>query len=225
MKSVIIFVSFFLLSGCATIDVWKNDTYEEHISHFLTTQDGNTLIVIGDRYHYLFPEAKQLNEIMQSKNSGFLRAEFGNKFVVSKDNDIRGTFRILCDCKKPSKDLVNWLLNSGFKKVPVENKCSSNIVSYVRERTISGKRYSASNESFDTTKKLNGTYVVYIEEEHGPLGTVARIAKTPISVAVDGFYAFGTIAIAVGLWPITTYNIVSSYINEETIANDCKKHP
>ena len=217
MKSIIIGLSIFILSSCATIGLWQNDKYAESISHFLTTKDGRKLIIIGDKYHYVFSGTEQLNVILQSKYSKLLKAEFHKNFMVNNNNKISGEYRIICNYKNPSDDLNNWLIDNGFKKTLVTNKCSENNIIYSKESEIFGERFSTKNQSFDRGKKLNEKYLIFVEEERSALGTVSRIAQTPIAITIDGAMIYGVALLA----PALPLLIVGSIIDKESFADEC----
>ncbi len=221
MKSIIIIIFIFLLSSCSTVDLWGNNTYSEKINNFFATSDGNKLIIIGDKYHYIFTNQYKLNDILNSKHSSMLRAEFADTFSVDIDNNIKGSYKIVCDCENVTKEEVEWLLKHKFKKTLVKSECSKNKAIYSRSNKIIGKRFSGNNQSFEKTRNLNNEHVIYIEEDYNRGDIVLKIAQTPITVAIDGTLALGAAATAITLWPFTTYNIISSLTEENKATNTC----
>jgi len=118
VKVVVILLTLTLV-GCATSKMWENQyyetsTYQETLHQFLITEDNKHLILIGEKFHYIFNEANTLNTLLLSENRHLLSADLDNRNFFSRDNKVRAFFNIKCDgnkCYKTTNRLVNrkWL--------------------------------------------------------------------------------------------------------------------
>ena len=118
MKYIMFFLSLFLLSGCAeTSRLWQKPRYHENISHFLATKDGEKLIFIGEKYHYIFNGTDDLNKLLKWKHRELLKANFDSNFFVSRTNKITGKYKITCSCDNATEDQLQWLKKNEFIKI------------------------------------------------------------------------------------------------------------
>jgi hypothetical protein len=188
------------MAGCttATTDVWKKPTYNETISQFLITANGEKLIFIGEKYHYIFANQDSLNNILQWPDRKLLKAAFFNNFSVDAKNKIIGRFAIVCFCHDASKKQIQWLENNEFHRFNKNNLTSTDDKgTYIKEIKIAGDRYLSNNLSLDKYDKLNNEYQIQVETDYTFLDTAGRVALTPIAVAEDGLATFMLIPIVV----------------------------
>ncbi|MFB9244385.1 hypothetical protein IV454_02570 [Massilia antarctica] len=68
-------------------------SYDEKIMNILLSPSTGKLIVLGERYHYLFDDAAGLEKIMGASFKKELAGSFG-KFTVDRDDIIVGSYRI-----------------------------------------------------------------------------------------------------------------------------------
>lgn len=223
MKKTILILSIFVLSSCATHLAWKNKSYQEKISHFLTTNGVEKLVIIGDKYHYIFSNANKLNTILQWEHRKLLKANFDEHFLVTTNNKISGKYKIICDCENTSKAQKAWLNDNGFKRTLEKNKqCTNKKMLYVKEIEVHGDRYLSKNKKFSENNKLNSIYKIIVEEEASTLDNIVNVAETPIAVAADGIFIISAAGIAVALFPITIHNFMQADGNIGNANQACK---
>ncbi|MHC4182809.1 MAG: hypothetical protein ACYSR0_05620, partial [Planctomycetota bacterium] len=72
------------LVGCTTTTtgIWEKPTYTDNINRFLTTVNGENIIFIGAKYHYIFENNKSLRNILSWKYRELLAAQLEDSFVV-----------------------------------------------------------------------------------------------------------------------------------------------
>lgn len=83
-------LAFFVLSSCEyTKSVWQ-DTYQEKVNEFLISYDDSSIVFVGEKYHYSFPnnfnKLKQLFELERNRviliNSEKTKIEVHNSNIV-----------------------------------------------------------------------------------------------------------------------------------------------
>ena len=164
-----------LLTSCATkyADI---PSYRETISSFLITKKSNKLVIIGEKYHYIFNIDTKLKKLLLSKNRKKLSTAF-NSFQVDSNNTITGNYNIFISSDKvDSKSHAKWLNDVGFKK-------DANQKNHFLVGSIRGKRYVA--KKIPAQYKFNKRYKIYVQEETRTIGkfkSVADVLLSPIRV-------------------------------------------
>lgn len=181
--------SLFLMSCTSTTEsMWKNSYYKEKIGNFLISEDGMTLAIIGEKYHYIISLDKDIKNILISTERKFLKPSFYS-FKVDKENNVSGSYTLYYSSKNNNDE--KWLKNNEFK-----NKASRNNKkhTYTFSGTVNGKRYST-NKDINKIFNFNKSYYLNIEESSSLFGDVGKILATPITVAVDGVKAVSGIVL------------------------------
>ena len=179
--------------GCTTTttSVWKKPTYEETIKQFLITSDGEKLVFIGKKYHYIFSSQDSLKNILQWQDRKILKANFYDKFSVDANNKITGRYAISCECNDATKLQIQWLEDNGFHRLIRKQPSPSDETNiYVKESQITGYRYLANNLKLDKYAILNNAYKITVETDYTIADKAVRVAETPIAVAEDGVATF-----------------------------------
>lgn len=170
-----------------TTSLWEHPTYAETISQFLTTEDTRQLVFIGEDYHYIFPDASSLFEILNWPDRGVLRAHFSKPFHVDSQNIVTGSYVIRCECWGISADKITWLEQRGFKRFAG----ADDAVLLQKVGDIVGKRYASGGVQLPDTSEFITSYEIRIETDFSNAGVVGRAAFTPIAVAEDGVATIG----------------------------------
>jgi len=160
-----------------TESMWDKSYYKENIGSFLISEDGMTLAIIGEKYHYIINLDKDLTNILTSTKRKFIRPSLYS-FKVDKDNNVYGGYTLYFS----SNDDEKWLKNNGFK-----NNVNRNYKKYryTFSGTVNGKRYST-NKDINKSFNFNKAYYINIEESSSLFGNIVKILATPITVSVDG---------------------------------------
>lgn len=212
LKKIFAFILIItLLSACSTKMLWENSKYRDTITKFLITSDSEKLIVLGKRYHYIFPIDKNLKNILESQERKLLTPLFKD-LIVDENNDIRGNYSLVYNATDKLDINSKWLLANGFK---IKKIADSIKTSYIYNGKLSGTRYLPTEKvSFNHT--FNKNYEIVVEIEPSNLDIAGRILATPITVAEDGalIYAMGVLIVTVA--PL-------GFILQKAIPEDVKK--
>lgn len=183
MKKVIsavvnMFVVISLLTSCgATKSLWREPKPSDEIRQFLMTEGGDNVIIIGQKYHYIFAVDQNLKNILNWKYRNNLRPKFWN-FAAKNDSTITGHYSLSIPMSQlPSEE--SWLKNNGFKLNP------HNKMEWIYTGRVEGNRYLA-DKQISLPHEFTKPYKINISEELSGLQKVPRIAATPITVTVDG---------------------------------------
>jgi hypothetical protein len=168
-------------TGCFTPKLYEQHKYDETSTSFYVTEDGSKVVVLGDKYHYIFDEVSpSLKNILLSplELRQVVIADLSN-FYVRRDNVVTGDYTISLS-SRASEEQRKSALDAGF--VSPGPTLSGQ---------LKGLRYST--EGFAATaqtQKFSQPYVVSIEEEGS---MVAKILLTPIAVTADGVLILGVL--------------------------------
>ena len=194
-----------LLAGCSDFGpvtkAWMEDSkYDETLSTFLITADRKQLVVLGNKYHYIFEMPPGLATVLNAPYRPKIDTAFDD-FEAHSDT-ITGQYTMrLDDSDAPTgSDVRERALADGFKKdgayLALEGK-------------ISGKRYLPNDVTPSSVPQaFNHPYHVKVTEKLGAVGKGAKLALSPITMAADG--ALGLLGFALFPIALTTFIIVAS---------------
>lgn len=173
-------------TGCFTERYYLADRashfYQEDINSFLITDDGTKLVVLGNKYHYIFELSQGLEQILTGSLKQSVSAKF-TVFYVTRDNKISGNC-ILSLSDTAVDELKKTAINLGFTYNGKPNLSLS--------RDIQGTRYSAEGfPEVDKRYRFNDKYIISIREEQSAAELASNIVITPILVTADGLLFLG----------------------------------
>jgi hypothetical protein len=168
------------LASCATSIVWKNKNYAENFKHFLTTKDGKKVVILGEKYHYIFDdESGFLIKLLSWDNR--LKLEIADyKLKVINFNKITGSITINT---KP-----NVVLNEQEISYLRELDFIQDGNFFKKDIDLFGTRYSPkTGVNYNIKGSFSKDYSVRIEIDDFA-DTAKKIAVTPITIVADGIY-------------------------------------
>jgi hypothetical protein len=175
--SSIVFVS---TAGCLTPKFnesrFVTGKYLDTVISFLITEDGSKLVVLGEKYHYIFDVSPSLKNVLLGPIRSELRAYF-EIFHVTLDNKISGDYslELLNDATDEQK---NAAVDAGFTPGELALTLSGH---------LEGIRYSAEGfPPIGQAYKFNQQYIVEIQEEQSAANKAGKILATPIVILADG---------------------------------------
>lgn len=121
--------------GCASKPpLQRQFTYQERILNILAAPDRSQLVIVGNRYQYLFDDKHSIGHATTATFGADLRGSFGT-FTVYPDNRISGTYRVRTQhaLAGPQRDEAQHL---GFVELP--DGC------YELSSDLSGTRFTTS---------------------------------------------------------------------------------
>ena len=181
-----------ILSSCTT-KVWRDKSYTETFQNFLVSNDGSQLVIVGNKFHYIFPVEEELKSILFSDQREGIHPKFSS-YKLYNNNGIKGKYKFLYSMKnKPAEDIV-WLKKNGFKYL---NNPNHKYDVYIYEGLLDGTRYAA-KESIGDEHKLSNLYSVSVVESASSSKNIGKILATPVTVAADGALTIGTIGLLTG---------------------------
>lgn len=177
------------LTACMTEQLYRteNRNYAEKVSSVLVTPDGRTLVALGQRYHYIFEAPPVLVGSLRAPVHAHVRGSLRGFSVGDDGGSISGNYELSVapDVPAPVREAA---LAMGYK-------ADANSVLTASGR-LSGKRYDATGFDAAAAKvPLNQTYELVIHEQVPAVGTVGRVALTPLAIAADGAILIGPVAL------------------------------
>ncbi|KER71938.1 MULTISPECIES: hypothetical protein [Burkholderia] len=194
-----------MLAGCADFGpatkAWMKDSeYDETLSTFLITADGKQLVVLGQKYHYIFEMPPGLATVLTAPYRPKIHTAF-NDFETHGDAITgRYTMRLDYPDAPTGSDVRERALADGFKK---------DHGYLTSEGTISGKRYLPNDVTPSSVPQaFNRPYHVTVTDKLTAVGHGAKLALSPIAMAADG--ALGLLGLALFPIALTTFIIMAS---------------
>jgi len=181
MKTLTFLLFSLLLTSCTstTKSLWENPAYNEKISSFLITENGEKLAIIGKKYHYIFSLENNLKDILISKKRDQLKPVFYS-FKADKNNNISGKYTLNYTNKNP--DEIAEIKILGFtNRVYGDRKTST----YIFSGALNGQRYTP-DKNINANYEFNRSYTIKVEEPSTLTGNTVKALVTPVAVATDG---------------------------------------
>ncbi len=226
-QSLIIIFSLLFNSGCITAEMWKKkEYYDDTIKQYLISEDGNKVVFLGKKYHYIFDDNSGIIKQLLNWNKRQKLVMNIYDFEAISENDVKLSAWISSSFQKElstknlenlSKDEMDFLVKLGFtdKKLRNEYTLGKTLnLSGIRYLPKSGVDYKVGNSS------LNKEYKVRVTIGHdSTLNKSRKIALTPVTVAGDSI----TIVVGAGVLVVTLAIAIPIFIVLNTAA-DIKKH-
>lgn len=166
-----------LLSGCVTQALLSDPSYSEMVSSILFSADGKSIVILGEKHHYILESHDIIKASIGSDIHSALEASF-NDFTVDAANHITGSLTLTIN-KTASDAIKQSAIGLGYTL----RKDGS--VQYYS--TISGMRYSANGIApVLERQKLNKPYEISITEPQGEFEHAAKLLVSPVTIALDG---------------------------------------
>ena len=168
-------LAFLSTAGCFTPMLYGPHKYDETALSFYVTEDGSKLVVLGEKYHYIFDDVSpSLKHILLSplELRTLVVANLTN-FSVDSDNVVTGNYTLSL-LETASEAHRRSAIAAGFA---------------VPELTLSGQlkglRYSAEGFRLPEADRqtFSHPYVASVEE---PRSMTTKILLTPLAVTADG---------------------------------------
>ena len=115
LKGALSSLTLLSVSGCFTPKLYEHHKYDETSTSFYVTEDGSKVVVVGEKYHYIFDDVSpSLKNILLSplELRKVVIADLSN-FYVRRDNVVTGDY-ILSLSSTASEEQRKSALDAGF---------------------------------------------------------------------------------------------------------------
>ena len=214
---VLITMVWFSSIGCvsrgpfeSTKEVWDadiqnsiNTSYQEKILSLYNNKNGNQIVFLGEKYHYIFTQnTQEFSELLKQREFLNLFKKNFDIYSVLDPHDnrrIQTTITLYIPNKNLNKNQRAWLANHKF--IPTDNGQINtpypdpyatpttryiNEVTYKKSFIIKGTRYLAKSEVNQRATKLKEPITLNIMgQQYKDKNSLYQIAKTPIALATD----------------------------------------
>ncbi len=181
----------FLQSSCVTQALWGDKSYEEKITQFFVGSDGRYVVLVGEKYHYIFADnSGVLKVILSSGRNNALTIKADQSYLkLSSGNEVKGDLVMGGPSSLLSAEDLQALERLGVKK-----NAKGDLLAYIN---LSGRRYAAKYLG-DGLSRSNTMQVITIYYRDSSLvKNVGKIAVTPIAVGLDAVLLIGKVALLV----------------------------
>ncbi|CAG0976138.1 hypothetical protein MTYP_01500 [Methylophilaceae bacterium] len=164
----------------------------ERVSHFMLTEDGKTLVVLGSKHHFSFPIDDNIRDLLQWESRKHLMASFYDAESLDAVN-VNVKYRLMVYKNKPEE--VSFLKAHKFKY-------NSTTGYYVLNGKLSGNYYTTHGTDIDISKfdKFNRDYRLFYKGEKIP---VAK-HKTSLTETGGSLLFLGAALVIIPLMAITS---------------------
>lgn len=174
---VILCLAAILISGCMTDALFKDRRYHETVFSFQVSEDGKTVVVLGDAYHYTFDAPSEFVKIVQSSIRADVVPEL-TYFRVANDNSVRGVCNLIYG--KKDAELLAEAKSIGFVLRGTAGP-------YQLRMSFSGRRFSTDGFAIAKVKDhFNKPYLIDVYEEQSVGEKLVKAPLTPVTVVGDG---------------------------------------
>ncbi len=181
LKAALSSLTLLSVTGCFTPMLYKTRIYDETGLSFLVSEDGSRLVVLGEKYHYIFDEiSPSLKQILLSPLNLRTVVVVDLRDFNVRDNVVTGNYSLWLS-GLASDEQRKSAIDAGF--VTPDLRVSGR---------LKGVRYS--REGFPPTahtQEFARKYVVSVREQPSTAATAAKILLTPVTVAADGALILG----------------------------------
>jgi len=182
-----------LATGCAEAPLRAAHHYTETVASLLISNDYKSIVIIGDRYHYIFAAPPHLVDALSSPLHAQLSGSFST-FHVEKNGHISGQFDLNLNAAS-TPELREQAAQLGF----VADAGGT----LTLHGDLSGKRYPQGTlKAGRHSQPLNQSYVIDISVDESRGDAVADDLLSPITAGSDGVLLLYYAALAPILIPI-----------------------
>ncbi len=190
IRHIFILPLILIFGGCTT-PLWERHYYtEETITHFLISEDYTNLVVIGEKYHYIFDEnVTKLNALLSSEVKSYLRPKFSH-VKVNHDQAIELNVLIYIDPRIP-EHIETKFGEIWYENQPTHYRYRAQVIDlFLKGTRYLGKDYGEAIKDY----QLNNEYKIKVEEPDSSSLKAKKVLLTPITVTVDGIVLTGFVA-------------------------------
>ena len=213
---VVVTVTWFSSMGCVTKDLWSSGgsthgSYNDEIISFYLSPQKNTVVFISDDYHYIFEEnTESFISFLQERDSLNLQKEnltIQPTLHLSQNNQTYVNIHVAFNGDMITVAQKKILEQHGFTKgytpphIGGDTRQSRNnfpnILHYMKNYTIKGRRYLANSEVNMVANRLKQPIFLkfHTYKDKGNV-TAEKVLMTPLTVAADaGLILAGAIVV------------------------------
>lgn len=186
LKSILIVILIITnLTSCTSM-LWKKNSYIDKFKDVLNTKDGEKIVILGKKYHYIFnDDSLVLNKLLDWENNSKLEIEKYN-IRITENNKIIGSIILKTKVEKNLNNVLDEQDKSFLQTLGFQNSGSNEAI-LKKKIIVSGARYAPkSDANYDTTSTSNKEFKIKVEVDDDFVDIAKKIAFTPVTVLADG---------------------------------------
>lgn len=131
---------------------------KDKISHFMLSQDGKMLMMMGSKHHYTFEVNEDVGAILNWASKEKLRASlYGASSTDGKNISLK--YKLVVPAAEVTPDEIAFLEAHSFFRF-IDNK------SYIHDGELSGQYYKANDVDLSSFGKFKKDYTLVYEEQY-----------------------------------------------------------
>ena len=179
-----------------TGQLFRNERYRETVSSLLISSDEKNIVVMTEKYHYVFDAPPELVAALKAPFHAAITGYLGTLHVKGSGASVI-RYELALN-KNASQEDREQALSAGFKA----STGTSNRLSI--QGDLRGTRFASNGVQppAQSPLLLNRTYVVSVNAELSPAEISGRALLTPITLTADGALVLGMVAVGILLLPL-----------------------
>ena len=186
IKSILIFILIITnLTSCTSM-LWKKNSYIDKFKNVLNTKDGEKIIILGKKYHYIFnDDSLVLTKLLDWENNSKLEIEKYN-IRITENNKIIGSIILKTKVEKNLDNVLDEQEKSFLQTLGFKNSGSNQAI-LTKKIYVSGARYAPKSDvNYDTISTSNKEFKIKVDVDDNFVDKARKIAFTPVTVLADG---------------------------------------
>ncbi len=179
----------FLQTSCVTQALWGDKSYEEKINQFFVGSDGRYVVLVGEKYHYIFADNSGILKVILSsgKNNALVIKSDQSYLKLSSENEVKGDLVM----GGPASLLSGEELQN-LDRLGVRPNANGDVKVYIN---LSGRRYAAKylGEGLSRSNTAQVIKIYYLDSNL--VKNVGKVAVTPIAVGLDAVLLIGKVVL------------------------------
>ncbi len=183
-------------SSFITSSLFENQRYVETVSSLLISSDDKNIVVITEKYHYIFDAPPEMLAALKSPFHSSIEGSLDTLFIKgSGQASIRYQLRLM---DKASPQEREQAMAAGFK---ADRKQADALLI---QGELHGTRYASGGiqPPAQSPLRLNRTYKISVDAELSSTEKYGRALLTPITITADGAMVLGAAAFGIVLLPV-----------------------
>lgn len=191
------------LSACSnkknnfiTSSLFENQRYVESVSSLLISSDDKNIVVITEKYHYVFDAPPEMVAALKAPFHPSIEGSLGTLVVKGSGAAfIRYELSLKDEASPQAREQA---LAAGFKAR------GKGVDTLSIQGALHGTRYASGGLQLPAQSplRLNRTYQISVDAELSPAEKYGRALLTPVTLTADGAMVLGAVAVGIALLPV-----------------------
>ncbi len=186
-QKLILSLALLLLVSCTLTQKLWHPKYEEKIEKFLVSQDGRYVVFLGNEYHYVLSDDRNIvKNLLFSPHRFLMFIDSENTSIkLSQSNDVEASIVVKISILSPEPELAHDLIVLGFNY--------ESATELALRMKLYGTRYLARQNLSYGAGSLNHPYLIKVYKDVSADKKIGKVMLTPITLTIDATLLIGKV--------------------------------